>query len=73
MNWKDGSSYVGEWKNGKWHGQGEYPCSDGLFYVGYWKDGKRHRQGGYMNSDCSNYMGNRRMGGIMATRKRLRR
>ena len=24
VRWKDGSFYVGEWRNGKRHGQGEY-------------------------------------------------
>ena len=27
-------NYVGEWKNGKYHGQGTYIWSDGRKYVG---------------------------------------
>jgi len=43
---KYGDKYVGEWKDGKHHGQGtfvEYPS--GNKYVGQWKDDKRHGQG----------------------------
>ena len=33
--------YVGEYKDGKKHGQGTYTWSDGEKYVGEFKDGKR--------------------------------
>ena len=31
--------YVGEYKDGKKHGQGTYTWFDGGIYVGKWKDG----------------------------------
>ena len=37
--------YVGEWKNGKYNGQGTFTWSDGGKYVGEWKDGMRSGQG----------------------------
>jgi len=41
-----GSKYVGEWMNGKPHGQGTYTWTDGhTKYIGQWKDDKRHGQG----------------------------
>ena len=33
--------YVGEYKDGKKHGQGTYTWSDGEKYVGEYKDGKK--------------------------------
>jgi len=33
--------YEGEFKDGKYDGQGTYTWSDGRKYVGEWKDGKR--------------------------------
>ena len=48
-NWTDcygtetfvfGDKYVGEYKDGKRHGQGTYTWADGDKYVGEWKDGK---------------------------------
>ena len=48
--------YVGEWKDGKYHGQGTFTRFSGSGcgsyreqYVGEWKDGKRHGQGAYTN------------------------
>ena len=35
----------GEWKDGKYHGQGTYTFKDGSKYVGEWKDDKYHGQG----------------------------
>ena len=37
--WK-GDKYVGEFKDGVFHGKGTYTWSEGKF-VGKWKDGKR--------------------------------
>jgi hypothetical protein len=37
--------YVGEWKDGKEHGQGTYTWSSGTKYVGEYKDGKHHGKG----------------------------
>ena len=36
----NGEKYVGDWKNGKYHGHGTYTWSDGRKYFGEWKDGK---------------------------------
>jgi len=49
--------YVGEYKDGKKHGQGTYTWFDGGIYVGKWKDGKEHGQGTYTWSDGSKYVG----------------
>jgi len=49
FTWENGSSYVGEWKDGKKHGQGTYTSGkgegEGDKYVGEFKDGKKHGQG----------------------------
>ena len=34
--------YVGEWKNGKRHGQGRVTWKNGVKYVGEWKDGGKN-------------------------------
>ena len=53
-NWSDcfgtrthssGGKYVGEWKDGKEHGQGTFTFASGDKYVGGWKDGNWHGQG----------------------------
>jgi hypothetical protein len=41
----DGEKYVGEFKDGKYHGQGTLMWADGEKYVGEYKDGKYHGQG----------------------------
>ena len=33
---------MGEWKDGKRHGQGNMTYHDGSKFVGKWKNGKRH-------------------------------
>jgi len=40
-----GSKYVGEFKDGKFHGQGIYTYANGRKYVGEHKDGKANGQG----------------------------
>lgn len=37
--WKDGDSYIGEWKFGKMHGKGCKTMQDGSFYDGEWNNG----------------------------------
>lgn len=37
--YKDGSRYIGEWKNYKYHGYGKYIFKDGLMIEGNWNDG----------------------------------
>jgi hypothetical protein len=36
----DGSFYYGEWRGGKYHGQGAFTWADGSVLVGYWIDGQ---------------------------------
>ena len=43
--------YVGEWKDGKKHGQGTNTFADGYKYVGEFKDGIRHGQGTFTATD----------------------
>jgi hypothetical protein len=43
-----GEKYVGEFKDGEYHGQGTETFSDGRKYVGKWKDGKL-RNGTFYN------------------------
>ena len=38
--WADHSTYVGEWKNGKKHGQGIQTRADGaIYHIGTWENG----------------------------------
>ena len=41
----DGSKHVGEFRDGKAHGQGTRTYAGGNKYVGEWKDGERHETG----------------------------
>ena len=56
-----GKKYEGEWKNGKYHGQGKLTIGKGIFegdkYEGDWKDGKQHGQGTYISTNRSKYVG----------------
>ena len=45
------TQYVGEWKNGKFHGQGTFISKNGSKYVGEFKDGNYHGQGTYTYAD----------------------
>ena len=58
---ENGSRYVGEWEDGKKHGQGTYTSGkgerEGDKYVGDWKDGKRTGQGTYTWSNGNKYIG----------------
>ena len=42
---KDGSQYIGEFRNGKKHGMGKYSYPDGATYVGQYQNGLLHGQG----------------------------
>ena len=57
-----GSTFVGERKDGKMHGQGTYTSSDGWTYVGEWKDDKMHGQGTYTHASGDVYVGERKDG-----------
>ena len=43
--WKSGSSYTGNWLNGKMSGFGTYVWSTGKKYVGEWLNGERNGEG----------------------------
>ena len=58
----DGSKYVGEYKNGKRHGQGTYTFASGSKYVGEWKDGKEHGQGIHTFGHSSEWAGDKYVG-----------
>jgi len=47
----NGNKYVGEWKNGKTHGNGTYITPSGNKYVGGFKDGKFHGKGTVIRLD----------------------
>ena len=55
--WESGE-YVGEWKDGKRHGQGTHTVYIlGSKYAGEWKDGLQHGQGTYSYPDGNKYVG----------------
>jgi hypothetical protein len=41
----DGSTYYGDWLNGKRHGLGKIVERNGYMYYGWWEDDMRHGQG----------------------------
>ena len=51
------SKYIGEWQDGKLHGQGTYTWADGDNYVGEFKGGKQHGQGTYNYANGEKYVG----------------
>jgi len=62
VTYANGDEFVGEFKDGKRHGQGTYtfgPDSEwaGDKYEGEWKDGKRNGQGTYISADGREYVG----------------
>lgn len=57
LTFADGASYVGEFKDGKIHGQGTATYSNGDKYVGEFRDNKRHGQGTYTFADGGKYVG----------------
>ncbi len=48
---------MGEWKDGKRHGQGTYTWADGKKYIGEWKDDKKHGKGMLTWPDGKEYVG----------------
>ena len=61
FTWENGSSYVGEWKDGKKHGQGTYTSGkgegEGDKYVGEFKGGFKNGHGEYIWSNGDEYVG----------------
>jgi len=54
---RHGSTYEGEHKDDKRHGQGKLTFADGTTYEGRWKDGKPHGQGKQAFADGTTYEG----------------
>ncbi len=57
IRWEHGSSYAGQWHNGKMHGRGAMRWPDGSSYVGEWNFGRRSGFGTYTWKTGSTYMG----------------
>lgn len=53
----NGTKYVGQFKDGKEHGQGTDDYADGGKYVGQFKDGEYHGQGTFTSAVGDNYVG----------------
>ena len=60
----DGNKYVGEFKDGNYHGQATFTYANGDKYVGEYKDGKRHGQGTYTYAEGEQYVGEYKDGKI---------
>ena len=52
-----GTKYVGEYKDGNYHGQGTYTWDDGDKYIGKYKDDKRHGRGIFTTVNGDKYVG----------------
>ena len=61
-NYPSGSRYIGEWKDGKEHGQGIFIWADGEEYIGQWMNGKKHGQGTYTYPSGAEYVGEHQNG-----------
>jgi len=59
--WENGTKYMGEWKDGKKHGQGTYTSGkgegEGDKYVGEFKGGFKNGHGKYIWSNGDEYVG----------------
>jgi hypothetical protein len=55
--WPDGSSYTGDFLNGKFHGQGTYAWADGKKYSGAFKNDTRSGLGTYTWPNGASYVG----------------
>lgn len=58
FDWPTGSSYVGEVKNGKRHGEGTFRCGGDspVYYTGGWVEGQRSGKGSiYYDADKKSY------------------
>jgi hypothetical protein len=58
----NGDQYIGEWKNGVYHGQGAFTSIAGHKYVGEYRDGRMHGQGTFTSIDGDKYVGEYRDG-----------
>jgi len=64
--WENGTKYLGEWKDGKKHGQGRFTYGKGKWegdkYEGKWKNDRWHGQGAYSYPDGGKVVGEFRGG-----------
>lgn len=51
VRYNDGSSYVGEFREGKKHGYGLWISCNGSRYEGYWFEGERDGVGTFIGRD----------------------
>ncbi len=56
MEWADGRSYEGEFKNDLKHGKGIYISENGNRYEGFWENGKMKNSGMLSNVKSSEKM-----------------
>ena len=52
-----GDRYIGDFKDGKFHGQGVFIGADGRKYIGEYKKHKKHGQGTYVYANGDKYTG----------------
>ena len=57
FKYKNGDTYVGQYKEGKRTGFGRQVSSDGFIYEGYWENDQREKFGRAVNSDGDYYVG----------------
>ena len=57
LNYMDGSTYSGQFKDGLRHGKGECVYIDGSCYQGEWKDGVRSGEGVFAFADGEIFVG----------------
>ena len=53
----DGVKYIGQYKDGKEHGEGTKTFADGNKYVGQWKESKTHGKGTFTWASGAKYVG----------------
>lgn len=58
MKFANRNEYLGEFQNGKMHGQGAMILSNGDAYNGTWKNGEADGEGTYKKADGSSFTGN---------------
>ena len=51
INGRDGWSYTGGYKQGKWNGKGEYERADGSREIAYWVDWKKEGAAKYYDEN----------------------
>jgi hypothetical protein len=69
MTYFDNKKYVGQLKNGAWHGKGTLSYADATKYEGEFRNGVQHGKGVYTFSDGSVYKGESVMGAYEGTGK----